>query len=139
MRMGDAGGHALRALMDPRVLLMSLGFIAFPLSAYGLSYWLPTVIKSFGVGKTNNGLLNVSPWVVVAIGLYAVRRAAAHAASKTPYIVAPAFFGALCLLLSALLQTPPLQFIFLCLAAARIFSGGPGFWSLPPRFLQNSH
>ncbi|MCW5231401.1 MFS transporter [Verminephrobacter eiseniae] len=137
-RMGDAGGHALRALMDPRVLLMSLCFIAFPLSAYGLSYWLPTVIKSFGVGNTNNGLLNVIPWVLVAIGLYAVPRAAAHAASKTPYIVAPAFFGALCLLLSALLQTPALQFMFLCLAAAGIFSGVPVFWSLPTRFLKGA-
>lgn len=137
-RMGDAGGHALRVLMDPRVLLMSLCFIAFPLSAYGLSYWLPTVLKSFGVGNTLNGLLNVIPWVLVAISLYAVPRAAARAASKTPYIVAPAFFGALCLLLSALLQTPELQFMFLRLAAAGIFSGVPVFWSLPTRFLKGA-
>ncbi|WP_198137885.1 MFS transporter [Verminephrobacter eiseniae] len=96
------------------------------------------MVKGFGVGNTNNGLLNVIPWVLVAIGLYAVPRAAAHAASKTPYIVAPAFFGALCLLLSALLQTPALQFMFLCLAAAGIFSGVPVFWSLPTRFLKGA-
>ncbi|PIF76474.1 sugar phosphate permease [Variovorax sp. 54] len=136
--MDDSASHALRALIDPRVLLMALCFIAFPLSAYGLSYWLPTVVKSFGVGNTANGFLNIIPWVLVAIGLYTVPRAAAKAKSKTPYIVGPALFGVACLLLSALLQNHALQFMFLCLAAAGIFAGQPVFWSLPSRFLKGA-
>ncbi|WP_062480981.1 MFS transporter [Variovorax boronicumulans] len=136
--MDESASHALRALIDPRVLLMALCFIAFPLSAYGLSYWLPTVVKSFGVGNTANGLLNIIPWVLVAIGLYTVPRAAAKAKSKTPYIVGPALFGVACLLLSALLHNHALQFMFLCLAAAGIFAGQPVFWSLPSRFLKGA-
>jgi len=134
----ESAGHALRALIDPRVLLMALCFIAFPLSAYGLSYWLPTVVKSFGVGNTANGFLNIIPWVLVAIGLYAIPRAAARATSKTPFIVGPALFGVACLLLSALLSAHALQFLFLCLAAAGIFAGQPVFWSLPSRFLKGA-
>ena len=64
-----AGAHIIdhanpfRVLLDRRVLLLALLFVAFPLSAYGLSYWLPTVVKGFGVSNTTNGLLNIIPWL----------------------------------------------------------------------------
>lgn len=130
--------NPLKALTDPRILLMALCYIAFPLAAYGLSYWLPTIVKSFGVGNTENGFLNIIPWVLVAISLYIVPAMAAKAKSKTPYIVGPAFFGAASLLLSAILPNHTLQFTFLCLAAAGIFAGQPVFWSLPSRFLKGA-
>jgi MFS family permease len=132
------GGNPLRALFDPRVLLMAICFIGFPLSAYGLSYWLPTIVKSFGVGTITNGFLNIIPWVLVAIGLYAVPAAAARAKSQTWYIVGPAIFGVICLILSALISNHVLQFAFLSLAAFGIFSGQPVFWSLPSRFLKGA-
>lgn len=132
------GGNPLRALFDPRVLLMAICFIGFPLSAYGLSYWLPTIVKSFGVGTIENGFINIIPWILVAIGLYAVPAAAARAKSQTWYIVGPAIFGVICLLLSALLSNHVLQFAFLSLAAFGIFAGQPVFWSLPSRFLKGA-
>ncbi|WFU04282.1 MFS transporter (plasmid) [Rhizobium sp. CB3171] len=130
--------NGFKALVDPRVLLMALCYIAFPLAAYGLSYWLPTIVKSFGVGNTENGFLNIIPWILVAISLYVVPAMAAKAKSKTPYIVIPAFVGALSLLLSALIPDHTLQLAFLCIAAAGIFSGQPVFWSLPSRFLRGA-
>ncbi|MGO7748528.1 MFS transporter, partial [Rhizobium ruizarguesonis] len=70
---GEDAGNGFKALIDPRVLLMALCYVAFPLSAYGLSYWLPTIVKAFGVSNTVNVFLNIIPWVLVAIALYAVR------------------------------------------------------------------
>lgn len=128
-------GNPFKAMIDPRVLLMSVCFIGFPLSAYGLSYWLPTVLKSFGIGNIANGFLNIIPWVVVGLGLYVVPAKAAKAKSSTPYIVIPAIFGAVSLVLSATVPNQTIQFIFLCLAAGGIFAGQPVFWSLPSRFL----
>ncbi|NLS07581.1 MFS transporter [Rhizobium sp. P32RR-XVIII] len=130
--------NGFKALLDPRVLLMALCYIAFPLAAYGLSYWLPTIVHAFGVSNTVNGLINIIPWVVVAIALWAVPAAADKAKSKTPYIVIPAFIGAACLLLSALVPNHVLQFAFLCIAAAGIFAPQPVFWSLPSRFLKGA-
>lgn len=127
-----------RALINPRVLLMALCYIGFPLAAYGLSYWLPTIVKNFGVSNTTNGFLNIIPWLLVAIALYAVPAAADKAESKTPYIVIPALVGAVSLVLSAVIPDHTLQFTFLCIAAAGIFAGQPVFWSLPSRFLQGA-
>jgi MFS family permease len=136
--MEDHADNGFKALTNPRVLLMALCYVGFPLAAYGLSYWLPTIVKSFGVSNIANGFINIIPWVIVAIALYVVPSAADKSENKTPYIVIPAFTGALCLLLSALVTNPALQFAFLCIAAAGIFAGQPVFWSLPSRFLKGA-
>lgn len=136
--MEASAGDGFKALINPRVLLMSLCYVGFPLAAYGLSYWLPTIVKGFGVSNTTNGLLNIIPWVLVAIALYVVPSAVDRAASKTPYIVIPALVGAVCLLLSAVIPNHVVQFLLLCVAAAGIFAGQPVFWSLPSRFLRGA-
>jgi sugar phosphate permease len=136
--MEKSAADGFRALINPRVLLMALCYVGFPLAAYGLSYWLPTIVKNFGVSNTTNGFLNIIPWLLVAIALYAVPTAADKAESKTPYIVIPALVGAVSLVLSAVIPEHTLQFTFLCIAAAGIFAGQPVFWSLPSRFLQGA-
>ena len=136
--MEQNAADGFKALINPRVLLMALCYIGFPLAAYGLSYWLPTIVKNFGVSNTTNGFLNIIPWLLVAIALYAVPAAADKAESKTPYIVIPALVGAVSLVLSAVIPDHTLQFVFLSIAAAGIFAGQPVFWSLPSRFLQGA-
>ena len=136
--MEQNAADGFKALINPRVLLMALCYIGFPLAAYGLSYWLPTIVKNFGVSNTTNGFLNIIPWLLVAIALYAVPAAADKAESKTPYIVIPALIGAVSLVLSAVIPDHTLQFVFLSIAAAGIFAGQPVFWSLPSRFLQGA-
>lgn len=136
--MEEHAESGFRALVNPRVLLMSICYIGFPLAAYGLSYWLPTIVQGFGVTNTVNGFINVIPWLIVALALWIVPSMADRTDNKTPYIVGPAFLGAICLTLSAIVTAPVLQFALLCIAAAGIFAGQPVFWSLPGRFLKGA-
>jgi len=126
---------AWRALLDPRVLLLCLVYIGFPLAAYGLSYWLPTIVRGFGVSNTANGLLNTLPWVLVGVALWAVPRHAARHEDQTWHIVAPALVGAVLLVASVVVPGAIAKFALLSFAAAAIFGGQPIFWTLPPRFL----
>ncbi|WP_137134324.1 MFS transporter [Rhizobium sp. FKY42] len=136
--MDEHADNGFKALINPRVLLMSLCYIGFPLAAYGLSYWLPTIVQGFGVSNTMNGVINIMPWLIVALALWIIPSAADKTQNKTPYIVGPAFIGAICLALSAVISAPILQFALLCIAAAGIFAGQPVFWSLPGRFLKGA-
>jgi sugar phosphate permease len=136
--MEEQADNGMKALVNPTVLLMALCYVGFPLAAYGLSYWLPTIVKGFGVSNTVNGFINIIPWIVVAVALWVVPTAADKTENKTPYIAGPAFVGAICLALSVLVGSPVLQFAFLCIAAAGIFAGQPVFWSLPSRFLRGA-
>jgi MFS family permease len=127
-----------KAMADPRVLMLSLTFIGFPLAAYGLSYWLPTIIQGFGVSNTMNGLINALLWTQVGFALWLVPRWAAKRRHSSAYIVVPALIGAAALVASVLLPGAVPKFIALCIAASAIFAGQPIFWSLPPRFLTGS-
>src|SRR3954463_8404737 len=126
--------NSFAALLDRRVLLMSLWYVAFPLSAYGLSYWLPAIVKEFGVSNTGNGFINVIPWVIVGLALVILPRMS-RAGHETPFIVGPALLGAGCLVLSVYVPGNVLRFAFLCVAAACIFAPQPILWSLPSKFL----
>ena len=126
--------NPLAVLGDRRGLLMSLYYVAFPLGAYGLSYWLPTIVKGFGVSNTANGWINVIPWLLVALGLYAWPKLAAGK-SPTAFIVIPALFGAACLVLSVYVPDNTLRFVFLCGAAVGIFAPQPVLWAIPSAFL----
>lgn len=128
-------GNPLAALLDGRVLLMCFYYIAFPLGAYGLSYWLPTIVKGFGVSNTVNGFINVIPWVIVAFALWIVPARASATGKQTAFIVGPALFGAACLVASVYVPGNAVKFAFLCGAAAGIFAGQPVLWSLPSSFL----
>jgi nitrate/nitrite transporter NarK len=111
-------------------------YLGFPLGAYGLSYWLPTIVKGFGFDTVANGFLNVIPWICVAVALWAVPRHAAGRAAQHWHIAGPAFIGAAFLVIATLVPGFTLKFAALCIAAAAIFSGQPVFWTLPPRFLR---
>lgn len=130
--------NPFRVLLDRRVMILALLYVAFPLAAYGLSYWLPTVVKGFGVSNTVNGFLNVIPWVAVALALWWVPRHAARTGETTWHIAGPALIGAAALTLSVIVPGSALKFACLCVAAAGIFSGQPVFWSLPPTFLRGA-
>ncbi|MBB5710994.1 MFS transporter [Sphingomonas xinjiangensis] len=132
-------GGVLSTLRDRRVLLLCLVYIGFPLAAYGLSYWLPTIVKSFGVSNTTNGLLNIIPWTLVGLALWGVPRMAARFRNQVWFAAGPALAGAMLLVLSVLVTDVTLRFALLSLAAAAIFSGQPVFWTLPPRFLSGAH
>jgi len=133
-------GHASpwRAMIDPRVLMLAGMYVGFPLAAYGLSYWLPTVVKGFGVSNTVNGLLNVIPWIMVGIALWLLPRHAARTGTSAWHIAGPALIGAACLVLSVIVPGSVAKFALLCLAAPAIFAAQPVFWSLPPTFLRGA-
>ncbi|KQT87510.1 MFS transporter [Aurantimonas sp. Leaf443] len=131
-------GNPLKVLLDKRVILLALLYVAFPLAAYGLSYWLPTVVAGFGVSNTVNGFLNIIPWIFVAFALWWTPRHAARTNETSWHIAGAALLGALALVLSVVAPSPVLQFACLCVAAACIFAGQPVFWSLPPTFLKGA-
>lgn len=132
-------GSAWRALLDPRVLLLAALYFGMPLGAYGLSYWLPTIVKGFGASNLQNGVINVLPWICVALALWALpRHAAKHGATRW-HIVAPLLIAAAALLGSVLLPGAVVKFACLCIAAAAVFAGQPMFWSVPQRLLTGAH
>ncbi len=130
--------NPFKVMADPRVLLICLMYIGLPLAAYGLSYWLPTIVKSFGVSNTVNGFINVIPWLFVALALWWNPRHSAKTGEKTWHMVVPCMVGAVCLIASVVAPGAPVKFALLCVAAACMFMVQPVFWTLPGTFLKGA-
>ncbi|PZX22433.1 putative transport protein (MFS family) [Cupriavidus phytorum] len=128
-------GNPLQALKDKRVLLLSLLFLPFPLSIYGLSLWLPTIIKQFGVTDAMTGLLSAVPYLFAVVGLWLVPRHSDRERERYGHIVVVSGMAAITMALSAWVQSPVLQFLFICLTAFSIYSIQAVVWALPGEFL----
>ncbi|WP_410014817.1 MFS transporter [Sodalis sp. C49] len=128
----------LQTLIDRRVLLLALvlGFISF--GAYGLSYWMPTIVKGFGVSDLHNGFINMLPWLMSILLLWWLTAKPGRTASPVLNIALPMFVAAVFLVASAwFINTPVLSFFSITLVIMAIFSIQPCFWNLT-RFLSGS-
>ncbi len=134
--LGEDHGSPLRALRDRRVVWMSLFFLCYPIGAYGLSFWLPTIVDGFGgLSSTATGFVTAIPYVFVALGLWVVPKLADRSDSRYPWIAGMSALGAVGLAASALVDSHVLQIALMSLAALGIYSAQPVMWSLPSRFL----
>ncbi|WP_267939709.1 MFS transporter [Paraburkholderia flagellata] len=123
-----------KALLDPRVMLFAATYMLMSTSLYGVTYWLPTLVKSFGVSSSVNGLLSMLPWALAVLLLLWLPSKLRRAKSILRAMAIVAALGTLGFLLSLLLPSTPLRFIALVFGGACIPLLYPCFWSMPPRY-----
>lgn len=121
------------ALWDPVVLGFGLVYILLATSYYGLTYWLPTIIRDFGVSSTVNGLLNAVPWALAALALIAVPPLLRDDKSIFRFVAAVTLLGAICFLASVMLTDNTLRFVALAIGGPCIAVLNPCFWTFPSR------
>lgn len=134
----DKHDLSIRAVFaDTRVWLMSLIYFTFVMGLYGVSFWLPTIIKGTGVkDPLQIGLLTAIPYGSAVLAMIVVSRSADRLRERRWHIAVPALLGAVGLVLSAVWgQNTVLAMTALTLATMGILTTLPLFWSLPTSFL----
>lgn len=126
------------ALWDPAVIGFGLIYILLATSYYGLTYWMPTIIRDFGVGATVNGLLNAVPWVIAAAALITVPPLLRNDKSIFRFVAVITLLGAFCFLASVTLTDNTQRFIALALGGPCIAVLNPCFWTFPSRFFSGA-
>ncbi|WP_144957863.1 MFS transporter [Pseudomonas oryzihabitans] len=128
-------GHALSVLKDPRVLGLACLYMMASISIYGVGYWLPTVVRGFGVTNTVNGLLNILPWLAATIVLLVLPSKLRTGRKPMQAMCCAASLGVLFFLGSVFLPDNTWRFMALTLGAPCMYLLLPCFWTLPTRFL----
>lgn len=133
----NAAHHAslLSVLTEPRVIGMALYYMMLSISVYGVSYWLPTLVKGFGVSNTTNGFLNIIPWLMATIVLAWLPSKLRAGNRAIIAMLASALLGMVFFLSSVFMPTNTLRFVALCFGAPCMYLLIPCFWTLPPKFL----
>jgi D-galactonate transporter len=127
----------LQVFKSSRMWIMSAIYFTMAMSLYGVSFWLPTIIK--GMGVTDNleiGLLSALPWIAAVFSMLLFARSADKMRERRWHVVIPMLMGSTGLILSVLLSgNHYLSFASLILACMGIVTAIPLFWSLPTAFL----
>ncbi|MCA3184297.1 MULTISPECIES: MFS transporter [unclassified Cupriavidus] len=126
-----------QVLSSPRVWLMSGIYFSFVMGLYGVSFWLPTIIKQTGVkGALDVGLLTAIPYGCAVVGMILFAHSADRRGERRWHIAIPALLGALGLVLSVQWHgDTTMAMVALTLATIGILTTLPLFWSLPTAFL----
>ncbi|CAJ0792327.1 MFS transporter [Ralstonia holmesii] len=129
-----------KVFSDPRVWMMSLIYFTFVMGQYGLTFWMPTLVKNAGVKDTFMvGVLSAIPYLCAAITMVLIGRSADARRERRWHLVVPALMGAVGFAVVATAgHNVVLSIVFLSLAAAGVLTCAPLFWSLPTAFLQGT-
>lgn len=130
--------NPLHALKDKRVLTLALYYLPVTLSIYGLSLWLPIILKQFSSSDMQIGLLSTIPYFFGVIGLLFIPRSVDRTKKHYQTLGLLYTVGAISMFLSAYLGSPILQLAAISLVALCLFSTTAIFWTLPGRFLVGS-
>ena len=133
--------HSLRAVFrDPRMWWMSLIYFAFVSGQYGLTFWMPTFVKSTGIkGTLEIGLLSAIPFVVAIVAMNLFGHSADKRRERRWHLIVPALMGTVGFTIAASASgNTTLSIVALSVAAAGVLTCAPLFWSLPTAFLAGS-
>lgn len=126
----------LETLMNGKVLFLSFAIFCNITALFGVTLWMPQIIKGFGgLSNAQAGLLTAVPYLCAGIAMVANARHSERTNERRLHILVPACIGGLGLALSALTQSPLTGMIAICVGASGVLASNILFWPLPNTFL----
>ena len=112
-------------------------YFTLMIGLYGIAFWLPTIVKAFGLkGYLRVGLITAIPYGVAVIGMILLSNHSDKTGERRLHYVANVVAGAVGLILSGVFASNPvLAIIFLSLGTLGVIGSMPLFWPLPSAFL----
>ena len=119
-----------------RVWFMSLIYFAFVTGQYGLTFWMPTIVKASGIqGNLNIGLVSAIPFLFAVFVMILLGRSADRMRERRWHLIVPALLGAVGFVVAAGTGSTVVAIAALSVAAGGVLTCAPLFWSLPTAFL----
>jgi MFS transporter, ACS family, tartrate transporter len=136
-----AGQHAsvIDALVNPIVWLFAMLYFCIVVCFYGVTFFLPTIVKHLsGLSDFQVGLVAAIPYVVAAVTMVLVGMSSDRTGERHLHLAASAIVGAVGLALSSMTTEPILALVTLSIAAAGIWGGLGPFWAMPTAYLSGT-
>jgi MFS transporter, ACS family, tartrate transporter len=127
-----------QAVLNPRVWALALVYFGIVAGNYGVGFWLPQIIKGFGLTNAMTGWITAIPYAIsAAFMVWYGRRSDAKVERKghTAFALAIAAAG---IAASTLTSDPTLTIIAFTVGACGVFGAPPVFWTLPTGVLSGT-
>jgi MFS transporter, ACS family, tartrate transporter len=137
------------ALTSPRVLGLGVVYFGIVSGNYGLSYWLPQIIKGVAANlgldratsipiNTLTGYLVAVPFAFAVLAMIVCARHSDATHERVRHVAVPAIAGGVSLIAAANFESPVLAAIAVVICAMGVYAALATFWTLPTAFLTGS-
>ena len=125
------------AFRSGKVWVLCAIYFTLMIGLYGISFWLPTIVKAFGVqGYLPVGLITAIPYAVAVVGMILLSRHSDRTGERRLHYVLNTAAGGLGLIFSGVFADHPvLAMIFLSIGTLGVIGSMPLFWPIPSAFL----
>lgn len=134
-------GHHLHSIRDgltnPRVLLLACIYFFFTMGLYGVSFWLPSIVKASGVtNPVDIGLLSSIPYAAAVLAMILVSRSSDSTGERRWHLSLAGIIGAGALCASVFYaKDTTMAMVALTIGTMGVMATISQFWVLPPAIL----
>lgn len=136
---GEGVGHKFSHVMkDPNVWMLAFANFTLLAGLYGVTFWLPQIIKDLGVKDLLiNGLITAIPFTISAAVMILIGKRSDRSGERKWHTILCAAAGACGLIISAAFSSNILISLFgLSLAASGVLASFAVMWTLPSAFFR---
>ena len=126
------------ALTDRRVLLLSMVYLTIVTATYGITFFLPLIVKSHGFSNMDTGLITAVPYTLGVVGLIIWSRSSDLRNERRWHYVIGAAVAAVGFVGVAMGISPVVSLISMSIAAIGLYGCKPPLWAVPSQFLSGT-
>src|SRR6201988_162185 len=127
-----------QALSLPRVIVLSVIYFGFVGALYGMQFWLPQIVKAFGLTNAQTGFVTAIPYVFGTIAMILWARHSDATRERVMHVGTPLLLTAAALAVCGYMDSPYDTMVALVVAAIGVFCTFGVFWTLPTPWLSGS-
>ena len=129
-----------QALRDPKIYILSFAYFTFICGVYAISFWLPTIVKSYGItDPLQIGLWTAIPYIAGGIGMVAISKHSDKTLERRWHAALSGFIGGAGLIAASFLGGNfGLAVVALAIATIGVLATMPLFWTIPTAYLSGT-
>ena len=124
-----------QALTDRRVMILSLIYLGMMTATYGITFFLPQIIKGFGLSNLMTGFVSAVPYTIGAFGLLAWGFSSDRRKERHGHLMVAMIVAAVGLAGAGIFGVSWWALAAMALTTVGLYGSRPAFWPMPSIFL----
>jgi len=128
----------LQALANPRLLVLSSIYLTIVTATYGITFFLPLIVKAHGLSNVATGLVTAIPYTIGALGMVIWAYSSDRQHERRWHIVGASVLAAAGFAGAGATHDLYWSIAAVSVAAVGVYAHKPCFWPLPSTFLSGT-
>jgi MFS transporter, ACS family, tartrate transporter len=125
----------LAVITDRRVLALSMIYLTIVTATYGITFFLPLIVKTHGLSNINTGFITAIPYVIGTIGMVLWAQSSDRRQERRWHFIVACGLAAIGLIGAGRASGIAAAMTAMSIAAIGLYGSKPAFWPLPSMFL----